>query len=88
MSLNVGFDGAYPDFGASNTPLGNMVVVDNKSACYGMTVQEVLDAANCVLSGATDCGFDASSINECATSIDEAFVDGTGNTGYVCDPPQ
>ncbi len=94
LALNVGFDQADPAFSPSTIPLANMVIANSDSECEGMTVQQVLNAANCVLSGEPACGttpggvqIDAKVSNQCATLINEAFADGNTNTGDVCDPP-
>jgi hypothetical protein len=85
LSLNVGFDLYDEDFGDSDFHLGDLVVIDNSSLCYGMTVQDVLDATNDVLGGdSTD--FTPSEINECASAINENFVDGEMDGGYLSFP--
>jgi len=75
LALNVGFDYYDPDFGASAFNLADLVVVDEHSVCYGMTVQEVLNAGNMVIGGDTTT-FMPSEMNDCAAGINENFVDG------------
>ncbi len=48
-----------------------------------MTVQDVLYTANLVLSGDTNTVFSASDLNDCVSSINENFVDGTQNNGFL-----
>jgi hypothetical protein len=68
-------------------PIGNFEVIDEDSICFGLTVYEVLAAAEEVLGGENS-GIPAidnasvSKLNECVTAINEAFVDG-GNTGFL-----
>ncbi len=83
LSLSVGFDLYDPGFGVSTTNLNELVVVDAGSACYDMTVQDVLYTANLVLSGDTNTVFSASDLNDCVSSINENFVDGTQNNGFL-----
>ena len=84
--LNVGFDACDPDFGASSEALADLVVDDPGAytVCKGMTVQDVLDAANRVLGG-TELGSDPSpaEVNECVDKINNDFVDGTVVGGYL-----
>ena len=76
LELSVGFDLADPEFGASDTLLGDLVVADAASPFVGMTVQQVLDEAHKILAGA-ESAFTASRVNEAVTAINENFVDGT-----------
>ena len=84
--LNVGFDACDPDFGASSEALADLVVDDPgaDTVCKGMTVQDVLDAANRVLGG-TELGSNPlpAEVNECADKINNDFVDGTVVGGYL-----
>ena len=84
LTLSVGFDDYDPDFGPTDYRLGDMVIVKEDSACYMMTVDDVLAIGNCVLSGSDGCGFTASEINDCLATINQAFVDGNTITGDVC----
>jgi hypothetical protein len=46
LTLSIQFDIIDPSFGASAILLRDLVVKDNTSVCFNMTVQQVLDAAN------------------------------------------
>ena len=85
LTLSVGFDRCDADFGASLYELRHLVVCDATSACNGMTVQMVLNAANTVLAGLPS-SFSPSEINACVSSINENFVDGTQVGTYLCLP--
>jgi hypothetical protein len=87
LTLNVEFDLADANFGASATNLADLVVVCSCSPCVGMTVQQVLDAANEILGGCYTGTLSASDINDCASKINEAFVDGKPQTsGFLALP--
>lgn len=80
LLLSVEFDLCDENFGASVENLANLVVDDptDVTVCDGMLVQDVLDAANGIISDAAL--FDdptPSEINECVDSINNNFVDGT-----------
>ncbi len=78
--LSVGFDACDPDFGASSGLLGNLTIA------YGMfqgwTVQELIDEANDFIGG---CGsnYTASQLNSALTLVNENYVDGTTDNGYL-----
>ena len=81
LALSVGFDACDDDFSASETSLAGLVVADESSLCYGMTVQEVLSEAEDVLGG---CGsFTPAEIYECVSAINENFVDGQMDNGFL-----
>lgn len=82
LTLSVNFDLCDPNFGASDTNLAALIVVDENSACYGMSVQQVLGETNTVLAGLPS-SFSASQINDCASKINENFVDGQQNNGFL-----
>jgi hypothetical protein len=82
LALNIGFDACDPGFGASATPLADLVVDDASSPCYGMTVQQVHDEANTVLGGLVG-SLDASQAAECAARINENFLPGTNGWTYL-----
>lgn len=85
LALNVGFDECLPDFGASDVPLASLVVQDPTSACLGLTVAQVLDLGHVILGG---CGgsLSASAINGCVSRINENFVDGSIDLGFLALP--
>lgn len=84
LTLNVFFDMADPDFGASDVLLAGLVVADETSPCFGMTVWEVLEAANGILGGGSYYdGAAAAAINECVSRINENFDNGTVDEGFL-----
>jgi hypothetical protein len=81
LTLNVAFD--LPGSGGdSPIALADLIMVD--TVCEGMTVQEVLDEANKVLAGSGS--MTPSEINDCASKINENFVDGITEEGYLIAP--
>jgi hypothetical protein len=85
LTLSANFDRCDPGFGASAVNLSDLVVCDAASACDGMTVGEVLAEGNAVVGGQSS-AFSASQINQCLSSINENFVDGTQVGAYLCLP--
>ncbi|MFO7675086.1 MAG: hypothetical protein R6X12_02040 [bacterium] len=83
LSLSVGFDLYDPDFGADPVNLKDLVVADLASPYYGWTVQEVLDEANAILGGGPG---NPSQINDAVSAINENFVDGTIDNGFLAKP--
>lgn len=79
LTLSVGFDANDPDF-ATGGWLGAAVI--NNGPFMGMTVQQLLDEANNYVGG---CGsmYTKSQLNTALTMVNENFVDGTTNNGYV-----
>jgi hypothetical protein len=84
LALNLEFDLCDPDFGASDRNLRDLLVVNESSACYGWSVQTVLDEANATLGGGGTIG--ASSIVECVMAINENFRNGT-TVGSILELP-
>jgi len=82
LSLSVGFDLCVPGFGENSGNLADLVVIDNGSDCFGMTVQQVLDEGNKILGGC-DSAFSASEINDCLSKINENYVDGKNDNGFL-----
>ncbi len=83
LTLSVGFDLYDPNFCADQVNLKDLVIADVKSPCYGMTVQQVLDLANAVLGGGPG---NPSLLNDVVTRINENFVDGTTDKGFLAYP--
>jgi len=81
LSLSVGFDLYDPDFSASGTALGSLVVVEGQAA--GMTVGQVLAVANKVLGGEDVAGWSPSAVNVVVSAINENFVDALTDNGYL-----
>ena len=95
LSLNVGFDmcslaGDCETFAPDEddrapTTLADLIVVDNTSACFEMTVGEILDEANLAISDqASDPSL--SDLNDCVSDINENFVDGDTDNGFLAEP--
>jgi hypothetical protein len=82
LTLNVQFDLCDPNFGESGTNLANLVVIEDERECYGMTVQQVLDLANAILGGCST-ALTPSQINDCVTKINENYVDGEQDNGFL-----
>ncbi|MCK5266674.1 MAG: hypothetical protein KAR07_00775 [Spirochaetes bacterium] len=82
LTLSVGFDLCDDDFGASDTNLKDLVVADTSSPCYGWTVAAVLAEANKILAGLAST-LTVSQINECVSQINENYVDGTTDNGFL-----
>lgn len=82
LTLSVGFDLYDADFCVSATNLKDLVVVDATSPCYGWTVENVLNEANRILAGLSST-LTASEINECVSKINENFVDGAMDGGFL-----
>jgi PKD repeat protein len=79
LALNLGLDQYNASQNPSNTSLGDLVVIQNGSVCYGWTVQQVLQNANLVLGNASNVS--ASDLNECVTAINEETA---GFVGFAC----
>ncbi len=81
LTLSVTFDRTDPNFGASATQLADQKVIDTTSPFFGMTVQQVLNEANLALAGQS--AIPAAQLNECVSKINENYVDGTQNKGFL-----
>lgn len=73
-TLSVTFDAYDPNFGASNTLLGDLIIASGPLA--GLTVNQVLQEANNAVGG---CGssYSLTELNTALTNINQNFVDGT-----------
>ena len=85
LSLSVGFDDADPNFAPSGTALRDMIIASGPHA--GMTVGDFLALANSVLGSAASTATQVSNVQSTAGSINENFVDGTTDNGYLDCPP-
>jgi len=83
LALSVGFDICDDNFSTSETGLASLEVADEDSLCYGMTVQEVLDEAKKVLGDCDSGSFTPTQIYECVSAINENFVDGKTDNGFL-----
>ena len=83
-SLNVGFDAYDADFAGSSIQLGAMYT--DAEGFEGMTVADILAAANDVIGGCSD-EFAYSALNAVLTTINENFDNGTVDQGHLtCTP--
>jgi len=79
LAISIQFDYAIDDFGASETNLGELIVAMGE--LEGWTVDEVLEEANLVLGGGGSTEIPV--IHPVVTAINENFVDGEINNGYL-----
>ncbi|MCF6130748.1 hypothetical protein [Flavobacterium wongokense] len=80
LTLSVGFDAADPNFSASNTSLGSLIIASGPFA--GTSISAFLQIANNVLGGCSN-AYTPSAINAVATALNENFDDGNTDNGYV-----
>lgn len=80
LSLSVGFDAYDANFGSSSSGLGAQII--NAGTFAGWSVQQLLTEANRVLGGCASI-YSASTINNAVSSINENYVDGTTNKGFL-----
>lgn len=83
LSISVQFDLYDPNFGASAVSMGNLVI--GAGAFKGWTVKNVLAEANQVLGGCSS-SYTPSQMTSVISSINENFVDGTKNNGFLVCP--
>ncbi|HYF29926.1 MAG TPA: hypothetical protein VD993_02295 [Chitinophagaceae bacterium] len=85
LTLSVGFDQHDPNFGQAGVKLGDMVIGSGTFA--NMTVSQFLTIANNVLGGCSN-AYTPSAINEVASKINENYVDGNRDNGFLLCPTQ
>ncbi|MBA3704470.1 MAG: hypothetical protein H0W84_00790 [Bacteroidetes bacterium] len=85
LSLSVRFDAYDPAFGGSSVALGDLIIVSGTFA--GMSVNAVLAEANKVLGGCISI-YTLSDMVEVISSINQNFVDGTINGGFLQCPSE
>ena len=83
LKLSVTFDDYDANFGESSVALGDMII--GSGTFKGYTVSEFLDTAEQVLGGCSK-AFTPTQVNETASSINENFVDGKTNKGFLTCP--
>jgi hypothetical protein len=83
LKLSVGFDEFDPGFGKSSVKLGSMII--GSGVFKGYTVYEFLSIAEQVL-GSCSSEFTPIQVNETASSINENFVDGSTDKGFLICP--
>lgn len=82
LTLSVGFDLFDDSFGPSSHNLKDLAVIDPASPFTGMTVEDILSLANEFLAFGTG-PFSASEINEVISNINENYVDGIIDNGFL-----
>ena len=83
LSLSVGFDNYDPDFSPAEVPLSDLIIGNGEFA--GWSVAMVLLEANKFI-GQCASNYTASELNQVLSSINENFVDGTIDNGFLlCD---
>lgn len=80
LSISVQFDLNNPNFGASAVSMSNLVI--GTGVFKGWTVTKVLAEANQVLGGCSS-SYTSSQMINVISSINENFVDGTKNNGFL-----
>lgn len=83
LTLSVGFDSADPNFGQAGIHLGDMLIGSGTFANW--TVSDFLSTANMVLGGCSN-AYTPGQILATASAINENYVDGTTNMGYLVCP--
>ena len=84
LALNVGFDDFDPDFSAGVTSLGDLVVADPSSLCFGVRVRDVLAMANQMLAGLGDTlGMSPDELMDVVHRINLNFEDAVADQGYL-----
>ena len=83
LTLSVQFDLYDPAFSGSSTLLGNLII--GAGTFKGMTINNLLSEANKVLGGCPS-KYSATEISDVLSSINENFVDGTKNGGFLVCP--
>jgi uncharacterized repeat protein (TIGR01451 family) len=86
LTISVKLDSAIDDFGSSEKNLGHLLI--KEGTFQGWTVAEVLAEANKILGGCKS-EYSPSQINDIIGKINENFVDGKTNKGFLsCPEPQ
>lgn len=83
LTLSVGFDNYDPEFSPATISLSQLII--GSGAFAGWTIEEVLLEANNYI-GQCESTYSASELNDVLTSINENFVDGIMDGGFLlCD---
>ena len=86
LTLAVGFDAYDPNFSSNTQSFGSLVITSG--TFEGMTVTDFLALANTAIGG-TQTGYSLSDFNATASAINENYVGGTTNQGFLaCETPQ
>lgn len=81
LALNAGFDAYDEGFSVADDDLGDQII--NSGPFSGMTVYDLLDEANDFLGGCGSGNFSASQLNAAVTAVNENYVDGNVDYGFL-----
>ncbi len=84
LTLSVTFDLYDPNFGSSTTNLKDLIY-NQAGPFQGWTVQQILNAANNLIGGCPS-PYTPADLNEAVDNINNNYVDGTTNLGYLSCP--
>ncbi|NJN77464.1 MAG: hypothetical protein HC803_03335 [Saprospiraceae bacterium] len=84
LSLSVGFDNYDPNFASSSYSLKDLII--QSGTFTGWTVQQLLYEANQALGGCSS-SYSLSALNDAVDAINNNYVDGTQNGGFLGCPP-
>ena len=85
LTLSLGFDAMDPDFSQVDLYLGDLLV--SNGPFLGMTVTEIVSEASIVLGGCIS-SYTPSQMTEVLSTINENYVDGSTNNGFLICPGQ
>jgi hypothetical protein len=85
LALSLGFDASDPDFGSSEILLADLVLCDTDTDFDGWTVGALFDEANIVLGGC-ESPYEPGEIADALTMVNENYVDGKVDLGFLCTP--
>ncbi len=85
LSLTLGFDATDPDFAENPGLLADQVLCGTGTAFDGWTVGDLVYEANVVL-GDCESDYEPREINRALTMVNENYVDGEVDNGYICAP--
>lgn len=83
LAISIGFDNYDAAFGSSGTPLAGQII--NSGPFAGWTVLQAFDEANKRLGGCVS-AYTLSDLNDVISAINENYVDGTVNLGFLSCP--
>jgi hypothetical protein len=83
LTLNVDFDDHDSAFSSGITPLGNLMIADPASPCFGLPVRDVLALANQILAGQGDGTLTPDQALDCVRRVNVNFEDGVVDLGYL-----
>lgn len=83
LTLSVQFDLYDPNYSSSSLALGNLII--GSGPFKGMKIKDVITEANNVLGGCST-KYTAAQLSDVLAAINENFVDGTSNGGFIVCP--